>query len=81
MPDSLLRTIEFLPNKPTSGWWFYASDRMSLSFRPPEATRVVDVPGRGSIVIVTEEQFTTQNPAHLDARNSIQTAVAAALTQ
>jgi hypothetical protein len=79
MPDSLLRTVQFVPNIPVPGWLFYFANSVSRQPHLPAATRVVNVAGRGKILIVAEERFNTQRTEHLQAHAAVQAAIAPAL--
>jgi Immunity protein 52 len=77
IPDSLVRTMKFVPSKPTPGWLFYAANRVLPSVLIPPAVRAVDIMNRGNVAIITEEQFSPQKPEHLQAREAVQAAIPA----
>jgi hypothetical protein len=79
MPDSLLQTVKFVPNKPVPGWLFYYASRVSRQPLLPAAVRIVNVASRGNIVIVAEEPLSTRRTEHLQAHAALQAAIAPAL--
>jgi hypothetical protein len=79
MPDSLLQTVKFVPNKPVPGWLFYFASRVSRQPHLPAAARIVNVESHGNIVIVAEEPLSTQRTEHLQAHAAVQAAIVHAL--
>ncbi len=78
MPDSLRQIANFgWANKPAVGWLFYAANRVLPSPRIPAVARVVSIPNRGSIAVVTEERFSPDRPEHLQVREAVQAAIVA----
>lgn len=74
MPASLVRTTESLMQKPAVGWLFYAA-RHLLPSPDIAALRRVDVPGHGSIFVITGEPLNPTRPEHVELRNAFQTEI------
>ena len=72
LPDSLRSRIEFLPDKPTPGWLFYAANRLWPSPRLPESVHVFNVSGLGNIIVVSEEPLDIRRPEHVEALEAVE---------
>jgi hypothetical protein len=72
MPDSLLQQIRLVPNRPTPGWLFYVSNRLSPGVHFPNTVRAVTVANKGQIAIISEDRFASQNREHLRARDAVE---------
>jgi hypothetical protein len=75
MPDNLRQIARFGSSKPAVGWLFYAALRAWPSPRVPSTVRIVNIANCGNIAVVTEEQFSAENPEHLRTRDAVEAGI------
>jgi hypothetical protein len=64
------------PGAPIVGWLTYLNVPEKALPVLPAGVRVVPVPERGSVIVVTEERFTATNPCHVQTADAVARALA-----